>query len=197
VNEGKECFRTWNIFTHTLPHVFETVSWCLGCTRTHCVDLGGLTYRDQTASAFWVLGLKTYAIMPYKSYLKRNLQGMAVHVTEAGESFEFDAILVYGVSLRIARATQRNPACVSMYHEQAWRPEKAIGAPGTEIRTPPPLHAHTHKQTLSLPLSLYLCLYISVSLSHCLCLSVSLSLFLCLCLSVFLHSFLLSPLFQV
>ena len=125
--------------------------------------------------------------MPYKSYLKRNLQGMAVHVTEAGESFEFDAILVYGVSLRIARATQRNPACVSMYHEQAWRPEKAIGAPGTEIRTPPPyMHTHINKHFLFLCLyifvsiSLSLCLTVSVSLSHCLCFSVSVSLCFCI-----------------
>jgi hypothetical protein len=45
--------------------------------------------------------------MPYKSYL--NLHGMVVNVTEAGDSLEFKASLVYRVSSRIARATQRNP----------------------------------------------------------------------------------------
>jgi hypothetical protein len=34
---------------------------------------------------------------------------MVVHVTRAGESLEFENSLVYKVSSRIARATQRNP----------------------------------------------------------------------------------------
>ena len=84
------------------------------------------------------------------------------------------------------------PACVSMYHEQAWRPEKSIGAPGiepthTQTHTqlhshttsthPPPhlhthntnthahTHTHTHTHTFSPSVSLSLCLSPSVSVS--------------------------------
>ena len=72
----------------------DRVSLCSSnCPGTHSVDQAGLELRNPPASVSASAGIK----------------GVCHHRPHSRQIFEFEASLVYRVSFRTARATQRNP----------------------------------------------------------------------------------------